>query len=58
MWWYVPITPRFNSDQNESMFAVWTFPVGRFPGTYPPNYNEGTHLITGRGPTRLAVVPN
>jgi hypothetical protein len=32
--------------------------TGRFPGTYPPNYNEGTHLITGRGPTRLAVVPN
>jgi putative transposase len=32
--------------------------TGRFPGTYPPNYNEGTHLITGKGPTRLPVVPN
>jgi len=31
---------------------------GRFPGTYPPNYNEGTHLICGKGPTRLQVVPN
>jgi hypothetical protein len=32
--------------------------IGRFPGTYPPNYNEGTHLISGKGPTRLQVVPN
>jgi hypothetical protein len=29
----------------------------RFHGTYPPNYNEGTHLITGRGPTQFQVVP-
>ena len=29
----------------------------RFHGTYPPNYNEGTHLITGKGPTQLQVVP-
>jgi hypothetical protein len=24
---------------------------------YPPNYNEGTHLITGKGPTQFQVVP-
>ena len=29
----------------------------RFHGTYPPNYNEGTHLITGKRPTQLQVVP-
>jgi hypothetical protein len=31
--------------------------AGRFHGTYPPNYNEGTHLIRGKGPTRFQVVP-
>lgn len=30
---------------------------GRFHGRYPPNYNEGTHLISGKGPTRFQVVP-
>jgi DNA invertase Pin-like site-specific DNA recombinase len=29
----------------------------RFHGTYPPNNNEGIHLITGKGPTRYQVVP-
>ena len=29
----------------------------RFHGTYPPNYNEGHHLITGNGTTRYQVVP-
>ena len=29
----------------------------RFHGTYPPNYNEGTHLITGKGPTQFPVGP-
>jgi 3-hydroxyisobutyrate dehydrogenase-like beta-hydroxyacid dehydrogenase len=27
----------------------------RFHGMHPPNYNEGTHLITGKGPTRYQV---
>jgi hypothetical protein len=31
--------------------------IDRFHGTYPPNYNEGTHLITGKRPTQLQVVP-
>jgi len=30
---------------------------GRFHGTYPPNINEGTHLISGKGPTQFQVVP-
>jgi hypothetical protein len=29
----------------------------RFHGTYPPNFNEGTHLISRKGPTRFQVVP-
>ena len=31
--------------------------VGRFHGTYPPNINEGTHLISVKGPTQFQVVP-
>ena len=30
---------------------------GRFHGTYPPNINEGTHLISVKGPTQFQVVP-
>ncbi len=30
---------------------------GRFHGTYPPNFNEGTHLISRKGPTPFQVVP-
>ncbi len=43
--WIVPIpgTTTISSD--------------RFHGTYPPNYNGGTHLITGKGPTRYQVGP-
>jgi hypothetical protein len=29
----------------------------RFHGMYPPNFNEGTHLISRKGPTRFQVVP-
>jgi hypothetical protein len=29
----------------------------RFHGRYPPNINEGTHLISGRGPTRISGGP-
>jgi hypothetical protein len=29
----------------------------RFHGTYPPNFNEGTHLISRKGPTQFQVVP-
>jgi len=29
----------------------------RFHGTYPPNYNEGTHLIAGKVPTQYQVGP-
>ena len=29
----------------------------RFQGTYPPNINEGTHLISVKGPTQYQVVP-
>jgi hypothetical protein len=29
----------------------------RFHGTYPPNFNEGTHLISRKGPTPFQVVP-
>ena len=29
----------------------------RFHGTDPPNFNEGTHLISGKGPTPFQVVP-
>ena len=29
----------------------------RFHGMYPPNFNEGTHLISGKGPTRFQVFP-
>jgi predicted RNase H-like nuclease len=33
-------------------------PLGdRFHGTYPPNYNEGHHLSTGKGTTLFQVVP-
>src|SRR5437870_7105470 len=31
--------------------------VDRFHGTDPPNFNEGTHLISGKGPTPFQVVP-
>lgn len=31
--------------------------IDRFHGTYPPNYNKGTHLITGKGPTQFQLVP-
>ena len=31
--------------------------IGRFHGTYPPNINEGTHLISVKGPTQFQVVP-
>jgi hypothetical protein len=31
--------------------------IDRFHGTYPPNYNEGHHLITGKGTTLFQVVP-
>ena len=31
--------------------------IDRFHGTYPSNFNEGTHLISRKGPTRLQVVP-
>jgi len=31
--------------------------AGRFHGTYPPNINEGTHLISVKGPTQFQVVP-
>jgi hypothetical protein len=31
--------------------------TGRFHGTYPPNFNEGTHLISRKGPTPFQVVP-
>jgi hypothetical protein len=27
----------------------------RFHGMHPPNYNEGTQLITGKGATRYQV---
>ena len=30
---------------------------GRFHGTYPPNFNEGTHLISRKGPTPFQVRP-
>jgi hypothetical protein len=29
----------------------------RFHGLYPPNINEGTHLISRKGPTQFQVVP-
>ena len=29
----------------------------RFHGTYPPNINEGTQVISRKGPTRFQVVP-
>jgi hypothetical protein len=29
---------------------------GRFHGTYPPNFTEGTHLISLKGPTLFQVV--
>ncbi len=32
-------------------------PTDRFHGTYPPNFNEGTHLISRKGPTQFQVVP-
>jgi len=32
-------------------------PSDRLHGTYPPNYNEGHHLITGNGTTRYQVGP-
>ena len=31
--------------------------VDRFHGRDPRNYNEGTHLITGKGATRYQVGP-
>ena len=31
--------------------------IDRFHGTDPPNFNEGTHLISGKGPTPFQVVP-
>jgi hypothetical protein len=31
--------------------------IDRFHGTYPPNFNEGTHLISRKGSTRFQVVP-
>jgi len=31
--------------------------LDRFHGTYPPNYNEGTHLIAGKVPTQYQVGP-
>ena len=33
------------------------WPVDRFHGTDPPHFNEGTHLISGKGPTPFQVVP-
>jgi len=31
--------------------------IDRFHGTDPPNFNEGTHLISGKGLTPFQVVP-
>jgi len=36
---------------------VLTVTGDRFHGTDPPNFNEGTHLISGKGPTPFQVVP-
>ncbi len=35
----------------------WSKGVDRFHGTYPPNFNEGTHLISRKGPTQFQVFP-
>ena len=40
-----------------SCFLIAAYLFGRFHGTYPPNFKEGTHLISGKGPTRFQVVP-
>jgi hypothetical protein len=39
------------------LWAVFKALGGRFHGTYPPNFNEGTHLISRKGPTPFQVVP-
>jgi hypothetical protein len=38
----------------EIIASTWS---DRFHGTYPPNYNEGHHLITGKGTTLFQLVP-
>jgi hypothetical protein len=49
----------FERERREERILHWLIecPDDRFHGTYPPNYNEGTHLITGKRPTQLQVVP-
>ena len=56
------LTPPICGDRPMRFILPWMKIVmnslADFPGTYPANYNEGTHLISGKGPTRLQVVPN
>ena len=52
------LVARAGCDVCDSGWDLLRSIIDRFHGTYPPNYNEGTHLITGKGPTRLQVVPS
>jgi REP element-mobilizing transposase RayT len=45
------------SNHFHLLLEVQRSSTDRFHGTYPPNFNEGTHLISRKGPTQFQVVP-
>jgi hypothetical protein len=51
---WVRLDPR---QRPHRLYLGEGFYRGRFHGTYPPNINEGTHLISVKGPTQFQVVP-
>jgi hypothetical protein len=44
-------------DRDGYFLELARYIVDQLHGRYPPNYNEGHHLITGNGTTRYQVVP-
>ena len=53
----IAIEYRYGEGKQDRFTELAVELVDRFHGTYPPNINEGTHLISMKGPTQYQVVP-
>jgi amidase len=53
----VGLKPTVGLVSRSGIIGVASPQDDRFHGTYPPNYNEGHHLITGKGTTLFQLVP-
>ena len=45
-----PILDSFENDSQSVQATISSRFIDRFHGAYPPNINEGTHLISMKGP--------